>query len=60
MSALRIQRHHSNTSSAATSRPDGTVRPSARAVFRLTVVSYLVGASAAAPRRYASGWPLKS
>src|SRR5262249_34362750 len=35
---------HSITSSAATSRPDGTVKPSAFAVLRLTVVSNLVGA----------------
>jgi hypothetical protein len=31
--------HHSITSSAATSRPGGTVRPSAFAVLRLIVVS---------------------
>src|SRR5215472_15426885 len=35
---------HSITSSAATSRPGGTVRPSAFAVLRLIVSSYLVGA----------------
>src|SRR6516162_9325589 len=35
---------HSITSSAATSRPGGTVRPSAFAVLRLTIVSNLVAA----------------
>src|SRR5262245_61966110 len=35
---------HSITSSAATSRPGGTVRPSVFAVFRLTTVSNLVAA----------------
>jgi hypothetical protein len=35
---------HSITSSAATSRPGGTVKPSAFAVLRLTVVSNLVAA----------------
>src|SRR5262249_40761383 len=35
---------HSITSSAATRRPGGTVRPSAFAVLRLRTVSYLVGA----------------
>jgi hypothetical protein len=35
---------HSITSSAATSRPDGTVRPSAFAVLRLMIVSNLVAA----------------
>src|SRR4029079_10797835 len=50
---------HSNTSSAATSRPGGTVSPSALAVLRLTVVSYLVGActgrsAGLAPRRMRS------
>ena len=34
---------HSTTSSAATSRPAGTVRPSALAVLRLMAVSNLVG-----------------
>jgi hypothetical protein len=34
---------HSITSSAATSRPAGTVRPSALAVLRLMAVSNLVG-----------------
>ena len=34
---------HSMTSSAATSRPGGTVRPSAFAVLRLMTSSYLVG-----------------
>src|SRR5262249_24340143 len=46
---------HSITSSAATSRPGGTASPSAFAVFKLSVVSYLVGActgrsAGAAPR----------
>src|SRR5436305_13044231 len=36
---------HSITSSAATSSVFGTVRPSAFAVFRLRMLSYLVGAS---------------
>src|SRR5262249_59646847 len=36
--------NHSITSSAATSRPGGTVRPSAFAVLRLTIVSNLVAA----------------
>src|SRR5262249_7696348 len=50
---------HSIPSSAATSRPGGTVRPSAFAVFRLTTVSYLVGActgrsAGLAPRRMRS------
>jgi hypothetical protein len=36
---------HSITSLAATSKPVGTVRPSALAVFKLRAVSYLVGAS---------------
>src|SRR5262249_54760355 len=35
---------HSITSSAATRRPGGTVRPSALAVLRLSTVSNLVGA----------------
>src|SRR5262244_726085 len=35
---------HSITSSAATSKPGGTLRPSALAVFKLSTVSYLVGA----------------
>src|SRR5262249_16248940 len=35
--------HHSITSSAATSTPGGTVKPSVLAVLRLTTVSYLVG-----------------
>src|SRR6266704_2475262 len=35
---------HSITSSAATSRPGGTVRPSAFAVLRLMIVSNLVAA----------------
>src|SRR6266480_2253984 len=35
---------HSITSSAATSRPGGTVRPSTFAVLRLTTVSNLVAA----------------
>jgi hypothetical protein len=35
---------YSITSSAATSRPGGTVRPRALAVFMLMTVSYLVGA----------------
>src|SRR5262245_40070410 len=35
---------HSITSSAATSRPGGTVRPSAFAVLRLTIISNLVAA----------------
>ena len=34
---------HWKTSSAATSKPGGTVRPSALAVFRLMAVSNLVG-----------------
>jgi hypothetical protein len=51
---------YSITSSAATSRPGGTVRPSAFAVFRLSVVSYLVGActgrsAGAVPRKPVSG-----
>jgi len=37
------QETYSITSSAATSKPGGTVRPSAFAVLRLTTVSYLVG-----------------
>jgi hypothetical protein len=37
-------RAYSITSSAATSRPGGTARPSAFAVLRLIMVSYLVGA----------------
>src|SRR5262249_41202154 len=37
-------RGHSMTSSAATSRPGGTVKPSAFAVFKLMTVSNLVGA----------------
>src|SRR5262249_13433222 len=36
--------NHSITSSAATSRPGGTVKPSAFAVFKLMTVSNLVGA----------------
>jgi hypothetical protein len=53
------QSRYSITSSAATSRPGGTVRPSARAVFRLTTVWYLVGActgrsEALTPRRMRS------
>src|SRR5262245_3121475 len=50
---------HSITSSAATSKPGGTVRPSALAVLRLRVVSYLIGActgrsAGLAPRRMRS------
>jgi hypothetical protein len=50
---------HSITSSAATSRPGGTVRPSAFAVLRLMTVSYLVGtctgrSAGFAPRRMRS------
>src|SRR5262249_37494105 len=50
---------HSITSSAATSRPGGTVSPSAFAVLRLSTVSYLVGACTGrsagfAPRRMRS------
>src|SRR6516165_6203526 len=50
---------HSITSSAATSRPGGTVRPSAFAVLRFKTVSYLVGActgrsAGLAPRRMRS------
>ena len=50
---------YSITSSAATSRPGGTVRPSTFDVLRLTVVSYLVGACTGsspgfAPRRMRS------
>jgi hypothetical protein len=41
---LPLVSHHSITSSAATSRPGGTLRPSAFAVLRLITVSYLVGA----------------
>src|SRR5262249_4298965 len=50
---------HSITSSAATSKPGGTVRPSAFAVLRLSAVSYRVGACAGrsaglSPRRMRS------
>src|SRR5262249_31723350 len=50
---------YSITSSAATSRPGGTVRPSAFAVLRLSTVSYLVGvctgkSAGLAPRRMRS------
>src|SRR5262249_12586139 len=50
---------HSITSSAATSSLSGTVKPSALAVLRLRVVSYLVGAwtgrsAGLAPRRMRS------
>src|ERR1700738_4363045 len=50
---------YSITSSAATSRPGGIVKPSARTVFKLTTVSYLVGActgrsAAFSPRRIRS------
>src|SRR5262249_51512522 len=56
---FRIAPHHSITSSAATSRPGGTVSPSAFAVLRLSTVSYLVGACTGrsagfAPRRMRS------
>src|SRR5205807_1284004 len=37
--------HHSITSSARTSKVGGTSKPSALAVLRLMMVSYLVGAS---------------
>src|SRR5262249_47196473 len=50
---------HSITSSARTSSVGGTSKPSAFAVFRLTIVSYLVGActgrsAGLAPRRMRS------
>ena len=50
---------YSITSSVATSRPGGTVRPRAFAVFMLTTVSYLVGtctgrSAGLAPRRMRS------
>jgi hypothetical protein len=56
---LNLPSHHSITSSAATSNPGGTLKPSAFAVFRLSVVSYFVGActgrsAGAAPRRMRS------
>jgi hypothetical protein len=41
---VRRSKDHSITSSARTSSDDGTVRPSAFAVLRLRIVSYLVGA----------------
>jgi 2-polyprenyl-6-methoxyphenol hydroxylase-like FAD-dependent oxidoreductase len=40
---LHRSKRYSITSSAATRRPGGTVRPSAFAVLRLMVVSYFVG-----------------
>jgi hypothetical protein len=51
--------HYSITSSAATSRPAGTVRSSFLAVFKLRAVSYLVGvctgsSAGLAPRRIRS------
>src|SRR5262245_5372410 len=51
--------HHSITSSAATSRPGGTVRPRAFTVLILMTVSYLVGtctgrSAGLAPRRMRS------
>jgi hypothetical protein len=41
---LNLPSNHSITSSAATSRPGGTVNPSAFAVFKLSTVSYFIGA----------------
>src|SRR5262249_48646791 len=48
--------HHSITSSARASSCGGTARPSARAVFRLITVSYLVGCCT---RRSAGFSPLR-
>jgi hypothetical protein len=53
------QRRYSITSSAAISKPGGTVRPSSFAVLRFTTVSYLVGtctgrSAGFAPRRIRS------
>src|SRR5215831_19033079 len=58
-------RTHSITSSARTSSEGGTSKPSAFAVLRLRVVSYLVGActgrsAALAPRRIRSAYPAAS
>ena len=60
-----LQRLHSITSSAATSRPGGTVRPSAFAALRLTAVSYRVGActgrsAGLSPRRMRSTYEATS
>src|SRR5215472_2887202 len=41
---LNLPSNHSITSSAATSRLGGTVNPSAFAVFKLSTVSYFIGA----------------